>query len=99
VACVNRKEIPDGDWICQDCAKSGGIDAGPEGHEFKAIGDGKNGTVENPSIETNGQRRTLNDSEDENGKFPSDACEDEQDTIPKTLNAKRRRVLEDSDSE
>lgn len=33
-ACVNRSAIPDGDWICQACAKAGCIETGIEGHEF-----------------------------------------------------------------
>ncbi len=32
--CVNRPAIPDGDWICQACAKSMGIKSDIVGHEF-----------------------------------------------------------------
>ena len=33
--CVNRSAIPDGDWICQGCAKAGGIETGIVGYEFR----------------------------------------------------------------
>ena len=33
--CVNRSAIPDGDWICQDCAKAAGIETDIAGHEFR----------------------------------------------------------------
>ena len=37
--CVNRSAIPDGDWICQACAKSAGIETDVEGHEFPEAGE------------------------------------------------------------
>jgi len=33
--CVDRDEIPQGDWVCQDCAKTGGLtNTERRGHEF-----------------------------------------------------------------
>jgi len=36
INCVGRHEIPDGDWVCMQCAQGAGMDdVGKEGHEFQ----------------------------------------------------------------
>ena len=35
VACIARRAVPDGDWICQTCSQQQGFAVGVEGHEFK----------------------------------------------------------------
>ena len=37
-ACVNRPTVPNGDWICQGCAKAAGIETDIAGHEFPEQG-------------------------------------------------------------
>ncbi|KAL7484091.1 hypothetical protein ACHAW6_009733 [Cyclotella cf. meneghiniana] len=32
--CINRREVPPGDWICGACANNLGINVGIEGHEY-----------------------------------------------------------------
>jgi RING-type zinc-finger len=36
IACISRSVIPPGDWVCQDCAGTIGLNVGIEGHEFVA---------------------------------------------------------------
>jgi hypothetical protein len=41
IACISRSVIPPGDWVCQDCAVTIGLNVGLEGHEFVASGQVK----------------------------------------------------------
>ncbi|KAL3906222.1 MAG: hypothetical protein SGILL_009357 [Bacillariaceae sp.] len=89
-ACVGLGAVPEGDWICQSCAQSHGIESGIEGHEFKPkdlFGNSNSG----------GGPRVLNDSDDERD---DDKDASKQESSPGQPKKKRRRVLEDSsDSE
>jgi Zinc finger, C3HC4 type (RING finger) len=39
VTCIGRREVPAGDWICQDCAAENAITTGKEGHEYPEDSD------------------------------------------------------------
>ncbi|KAG7348363.1 zinc finger C3HC4 type domain containing protein [Nitzschia inconspicua] len=92
-ACVNRSQIPEGDWICQECANSFGIAVGLEGHEFKAqVSDSKSAGT--------GKRKIIDDESDGDAdEKGTKNCGTETDVhAPKTQ--KRRMVLlDDSESE
>jgi hypothetical protein len=100
--CVGRSVIPEGDWICQACAQSAGIEAGSIGHEFPAIN-------ETPIVADkqadDGHDTAANDDEDEDEEtLQQDIdCEDTPVVKPSgngnNNNNKRRFVLEDSDSD
>jgi hypothetical protein len=110
--CVGRSVIPEGDWICQACAQSAGIEAGSIGHEFPAIN-------ETPIVADkqadDGHDTAANDDEDEDDDDNRDDetkeetlqqdidCEDTPVVKPSgngnNNNNKRRFVLEDSDSD
>jgi len=100
VGCINRQVVPDGDWICQECAKSAGIQVGPEGHEFRPkLGDEKDKLQ---TGQNNGKKRVLEDSDSDSAK--EDVEEGRRRTqqhgeIQQAKNPKKRRVLEDSDSD
>jgi hypothetical protein len=110
MACVGRSVIPEGDWICQACAQSAGIEAGSIGHEFPAI----NETSDNADKRSDAGHDDADDDEDDGSDFNRDVetkeeslqqdidCEDTP--VVKPLgngnnNNKRRFVLEDSDSD
>jgi hypothetical protein len=87
IACVDRVEVPDGDWICKRCANAFELDVGVEGYEFPAEGQGGYGAA--PVGRSRGTI-DLNDSSDD----------EEAATIEsKKTKAKRRHVLEDSDDD
>lgn len=101
--CVNRPSIPEGDWICSPCARSGGIQVeGNKGHEFAM------GNEDEPKTAVKGNsRRTLEDDSS------ADEEDEEDDSPPKKKSSKggaatnnasidnKRRVivLEDSDED
>jgi hypothetical protein len=97
VACVDREEVPDGDWVCKRCANAFELDVGVEGYEFPA--EGQDGGARAVGRQRLGGTVDLNDSssEDDDDKAPRniDASSGES----KRSNAKRRHVLEDSDDE
>ena len=66
-ACVDRHKIPDGDWICQDCAKSGGIDASKKGHEFPV--PQKETTIRRKRMKGGGIRNDTGFSSDDEVEF------------------------------
>jgi hypothetical protein len=68
--CVGRDVVPDGDWICQACAVSGGIGAGPEGHEFrtKRIGLFSDTTNVDAAMHRPGNAFTDDDDDDDDDK-------------------------------
>jgi hypothetical protein len=87
-ACVNREVVPEGDWICQECATSHGIITGIEGHEFKAE------PLFGASV--GGRPRVLDDDSEDESEAEFKAKAEAINNEPKK---KKRRVLEDSDSD
>lgn len=100
--CTGRSALPEGDWICSECAISGGISVkDKEGHEFVtrpkgafAAGD------EEPRASAKGKSgRTLeDDSDDEDDELNTAKIEGTDlgatdSSLPKT---KQRRIIEDS---
>lgn len=53
IQCVDRDQVPPGDWICGNCASVIDLDVGLKGHEFtaddKSKGDGKKRVLEESS--------------------------------------------------
>lgn len=91
-ACVSRSQIPEGDWICQNCAASEGIEAGAIGHEFPVEIDNLDSEVE----KTHSQDVRHEETQDDSSAQGDVDVEDVTFSKPST---KRRFVLEDSDSE
>jgi len=97
--CVGRSTIPEGDWICSDCARSGGIHVdGNRGYEF--VKKNKRRVVGLMALEDSSS------SEDEEKGKGTNANTNPTETfvIPKKVrttepSSKRRRVLVDSDEE
>ena len=87
-ACVNRDFVPEGEWICQNCASSHGIATGIEGHEFKAKQMFASGGGGGP--------KALDDDSDDDSDAEFTAKQEPGGNGPAK---KKRRVLEDSDSE
>jgi hypothetical protein len=92
VACIGRRFVPAGDWICQACAAEQGIDTGEEGHEFPEDSDDDDDGA-GPVY--------LSDGDDEDD-------EEEQEDIdtriarhdpPAAASRQRRAILIDSDYE
>jgi hypothetical protein len=110
--CVGRSVIPEGDWICQACAQSAGIEAGSIGHEFPATNETPNNADKQAD---DGHDAAATDDEDEDDDDNRDNetkeetlqqdidCEDTPVVKPSgngnNNNNKRRFVLEDSDSD
>ena len=127
-ACVHRSDIPNGDWICQACAKAAGIETDIAGHEFPEpeqssdktgdeettirdapVGVDSGGNDGDSDIEAafsdeepkdSGEQKENDDGDDEASKKQQD-CEQtmKRSVTGKVGGAKRRFVLEDSDSE
>jgi Zinc finger, C3HC4 type (RING finger) len=91
-ACVNRLQIPKGDWICQDCAASFGISTGPEGHEFKT-------KVQANSSDGSGKRKVINDDSDSNAPEEGTKGEENEDDEKPTTKKRRMVLSDDSDSD
>jgi len=71
ISCVGLETIPDGDWICQECASQLGIETDSGGHEFPAENgsDGGPDPRSSPVAENHG-----NDDDSElEGHFSSEA--------------------------
>ena len=95
VACVDRVEVPDGDWVCKRCANAFELDVGVEGYEFppeEGQGDG-NAEAARRSAGTINLYDSSDDDEEE--AAPQNAASVES----KKTKAKRRHVLEDSDDD
>lgn len=109
--CVGRSSIPSGDWICQDCARTlGGMtDVGSEGHEFPATRDDDNGEASDDGRQPKevAQRVIIgnedDDDDDNGGEEGGDGGkrkkESDNEGSDRPRNIKRRRVIEDSDSD
>jgi len=102
IECVDRESVPEGDWVCSPCARSGGIQVeGNIGHEFLARSMfAKTGHDSEPKAAGTGTTgRTLDDDssleEDTNPEKSSKAGSAKN----KPNENKRRIVLEDSDDE
>ncbi|KAG7369059.1 zinc finger C3HC4 type domain containing protein [Nitzschia inconspicua] len=92
-ACVNRSQIPEGDWICQECANSFGIAVGLEGHEFKA-------QVSNSKSAGTGKRKIIDDESDGDAdEKGTKNCGTETDVQPPKTLKRRMVLLDDSESE
>lgn len=86
-ACVHRSSIPEGDWICTECAQSGGIATeNDRGHEFAVIASRK---VVGLALQDDDD----SDDDDEEVAFVGSTKNNHQ------KKNKRRRVLEDSDED
>jgi len=103
--CVDRRLVPDGDWICQACARVANIEAGPIGHEFPVAKENSNKTVEAHEDDGNddGDGDDIRNEETNEKLLQQDIdCEDTPVVKPSANsnnNNKRRFVLEDSDSD
>lgn len=86
VHCIGREQVPDGDWICQDCAVEQDYRVGKEGHEFVAE------SAEKPLP----RKRTIvlddSDEEGDNGK-------QDDESLLATLPNKRRVILDSDDDD
>jgi hypothetical protein len=111
IRCINRQEIPEGDWICQECAKSCGIAVGQEGHEFPPKKRGRdsdeedqdNAKKKSESKKSAGKRKVIDESDSDHDTdavptVDSNTSRDQTDSQQNTK-PKRRHVLEESDSE
>ena len=74
--CVSRSAIPNGDWICQACAKAGGIETGIEGHEFREPDQASDTVREERAAERDASADADDDNSVMKGAF-SDAPGDE----------------------
>ena len=85
--CVGRSSIPDGDWICTECAQSGGIAVQhDQGHEF--VSKNKGGMrVIGPAFE--------DDESEDNDKVANVGAL----SSSSSRQSKRRRILEDTSDE
>lgn len=96
VACVDRVEVPDGDWVCKRCANAFELDVGVEGYEFPPEEDQGGGAA--VPVRPPGGTIDLNDSsgddDDEEEAAPQNVASE-----AKKSKAKRRHVLEDSDDD
>ena len=72
-SCVNRPKIPDGDWICQSCAKSAGIETSIIGHEFREPDNiERDKEVLNRDATSGGPCDNSGDDSDQIGTFSDD---------------------------
>mmetsp|Transcript_20050 Transcript_20050/g.49895 ORF Transcript_20050/g.49895 Transcript_20050/m.49895 type:complete len:685 (+) Transcript_20050:95-2149(+) len=80
--CVNRSAIPDGDWICQACAKAAGIETDVEGHEFPEAGeDSETKRDEEPSKPdepADADRHSVDEQSEVEGAFSDDDSSENQ---------------------
>lgn len=97
VACVDREEVPDGDWVCKRCANAFELDVGVEGYEFPA--EVQAGGARVVGRQSFGGTIDLNDSSSDDDDDEAPQKRDTSSGEQKKSNAKRRHVLEDSDDE
>ena len=94
VACVDRVEVPDGDWVCKRCANAFELDVGVEGYEFppeESQGDGDAAAARRSA----GTIDLYDSSDDEEEAAARNVASMESEKTK----AKRRHVLEDSDDD
>mmetsp|Transcript_1755 Transcript_1755/g.2813 ORF Transcript_1755/g.2813 Transcript_1755/m.2813 type:complete len:649 (+) Transcript_1755:51-1997(+) len=99
VECINRESIPEGEWICKACASTLGLKTGIEGHEWEAeeVEEKEEEDQSAPREEDKGN--ALVDSDDEDNSNVVDLVDsDDEEAVP-VRRKKRRKVLEDSDSD
>lgn len=96
--CIGRQTIPEGDWICQTCARAIDMDVGIQGHEFSLSDATETTTNTNTNTNTNttSAKRKLvihldDDDDDDEALFAGMQQ-------PETKKAKRR-CIEDSDDD
>ena len=109
--CIGLRALPEGDWICKECAGGLGFEVGIEGHEWK--GGGENGEASDDEVidlDAAGERDDevieLDGSVDgrAGGKNNvvvelDDDSDEEVMVVPKKQKRPKRNTLEDSDSE
>jgi len=95
-SCVSLEEIPDGDWVCQSCARAGGFaDAGRQGHEFPEDSVTADNSKSNSDQQPERMIELLGDDS-------SSEDEEEDEGLPKQKSNNNRRkqvILDDSDSD
>jgi len=88
-----------GEWICKACASTLGLKTGIEGHEWEAdeVEEKEEENQSAPREEDKGN--ALVDSDDEDNSNVVDLVDsDDEEAVP-VRRKKRRKVLEDSDSD
>ena len=97
IACIDRVVVPEGDWVCQDCANESDLrearGAGIEGYEFVTQGSAANDPEEATKRLKRKGRAVVEDSESSDEDVDSDAVVGSGKQgmgMPK-----RRRVLDD----
>ena len=95
IACVNRNQVPEGDWVCQTCANASGLAVGKEGHEFH---DDKQ------EAETRLKRESAGgESSEDFGEFSSGPDGAESDSsleiVPARKKSKRARAIDSDDGD
>ena len=104
LACVGRSKIPDGDWICSNCANACGFNVGVEGHEFSVPNHDSDLSAdkEGREISNDDKRRLSDDFESSSDDEELERLEESDDEeLPKNnvKQAVKRRVFEDSDDD
>ena len=96
--CVGRPDIPDGDWICSDCAKSGGILVeGRGGHEFvaRSLFAGPKQMDNGASVGASIPGRILDEdtSDEEKSKSHKEATTERPNSIASGIKGNKRRTI------
>eukprot|EP00977_Amphora_coffeiformis_P028330 scaffold34930_cov191-Amphora_coffeaeformis.AAC.4 len=108
IECVERVMVPDGDWICQDCAHDFGItDVGIQGHEFVMDDDDDDDEVPIKEGDDDSDAPRALPEEEGGAGFSDDGAtfsdsEDDESPIKARTNKpkrKRQRVLESDEDE
>lgn len=107
--CVGRDFVPAGDWVCQACAVSGGIDVGPQGHEFRKRKTRLLSDTTNAEASMLHQGNAFTDDDDQGDKFARKAGNAGRQLPPagdigdqakeNSVLMKKRRIVVDSDSD
>jgi len=88
-----------GEWICKACASTLGLKTGIEGHEWEAEEVEEKEEEDQSAQHDEDKGNALVDSDDEDNSNVVDLVDsDDEEAVP-VRRKKRRKVLEDSDSD
>jgi len=95
IRCIERDEVPPGDWICGNCASTIDLEVGIEGHEFPSEEDNAADTA-NKDCHRQSSKRVLEDS---SGDESEEALEVLAPAGKSKTNANKRSRILESDSD
>ena len=109
--CITLRTLPEGDWICKDCARQLGFNVGVEGHEWKDGGE-TNKASDDEVIELDAADKRQDDVIELDGSVDDrapgrnggvieldDDSDDEVKVVLKKNKRLKRNTLEESDSD